>query len=131
MRQIVPILMAGVLGGGLPARAQQSPVPVFSDSVVVSASPDPEERQEVPASTTVLDQREIAARQSTDLAGLVATVPGLSVTQAGPAGQQTSLFPRGTNSNQTLLLWNGIQLNDPYFGGVNWQFVPLDGVDRV
>ena len=131
MRQSVPFLIAGVLGGGLPAWAQADPVPVFSDSVVVSASLDTEDRREVPASTTVLDQREIAARQSHDLADLVSTVPGLSVTQAGPAGQQTSLFTRGTNSNQTLLLWNGIQLNDPYFGGANWQFVPLDGVSRV
>jgi vitamin B12 transporter len=130
MRQIVPFLIAGVLGGGLPARAQ-SPVPTFSDSVVVSASLDPEDRKEVPASTTVIDQREIAARQATDLSDLVSTVPGISLIQAGPAGQQTSLFTRGTNSNQTLLLWNGIQLNDPYFGGANWQFVPLDGVERV
>ena len=98
MRQIAPFLIAGVLGGGLPARAQ-NPVPVFSDSVVVSASLDPEDREDVPASATVIDQREIAARQATDLAGLVSTVPGISITQAGPAGQQTSLFTRGTNSN--------------------------------
>ncbi|HEY3570562.1 MAG TPA: TonB-dependent receptor, partial [Thermoanaerobaculia bacterium] len=131
MRQIVPFLIAGVLGGGLPAKAQQDPVPVFNDSVVVSATPTPEDRQEVPASTTVYDQREIAARQANDLSDLVSTTPGVTVVQAGPAGQQTSLFTRGTSSIQTLLLWNGIQLNDPYFGGANWQFVPLDGVQRV
>jgi vitamin B12 transporter len=130
MRQIVPILIAGALGGGLPAAAQ-TPVPSFSDAVVVTASLDGEDRRQTPASTTVLDQREIAARQVNDLAALLTTVPGLSLTQSGPAGQQTSLFTRGTNSNQTLLLWNGIQLNDPYFGGANWQFVPLDGVERV
>ena len=134
MRQIVPILIAGALGGGLPAGAQSpvpSSVPSFNDAVVVTASLDGEDRQQTPASATVLDQRAIAARQATDLAALLATIPGLSLTQAGPAGQQTSLFTRGTNSNQTLLLWNGIQLNDPYFGGANWQFVPLDGVERV
>jgi vitamin B12 transporter len=134
MRQIVPILIAGALGGGLPAGAQSpvpTSVPTFSDAVVVTASLDGEDRQQTPASTTILDQSTIAARQVTDLAALLTTVPGLSLTQAGPAGQQTSLFTRGTNSNQTLLLWNGIQLNDPYFGGVNWQFVPLDGVERV
>jgi len=130
MRQIAPILIAGVLGGGLPAWAQQ-PAPVFSDSVVVTASADAEDRQDTPASVTVLDQQEIQARQSTDLANLVSTVPGLAVVQAGSPGQQTSLFTRGTNSNQTLLLWNGIQLNDPYFGGANWQLVPVDGVERV
>jgi vitamin B12 transporter len=132
MRQMVPFLLAGVLGGGLPAGAQQEPpVPVFNDSVVVSATPTPEDRQEVPAATTVFDQREIAARQSNDLSDLVSTAPGVTVVQAGPAGQQTSLFTRGTSSVQTLLLWNGIQLNDPYFGGANWQLIPLDGVQRV
>ena len=120
MRRAVPFLIAGVLGGGLPAAAQQEPpVPVFNDSVVVSATPTPEDRREVPASTTVFDQREIAARQSNDLSDLVSTSPGVTVVQAGPAGQQTSLFTRGTSSVQTLLLWNGIQLNDPYFGGAN------------
>ncbi len=54
-----------------------------------------------------------------------------TVVQSGSPGQQTSLFLRGAESEQTLLLWNGIPLNDPFFGGANWQFVPLDGVERV
>ncbi|HEX6904411.1 MAG TPA: TonB-dependent receptor [Thermoanaerobaculia bacterium] len=134
MRQIVAILAAGILGGGWPAMAQDQepePVPTFQDTVVVSASLDEEEREDVPASVTVLDEEEIEARQAHDLSELLETVPGVTVVQAGGPGQQTSLFTRGTDSEHTLLLWNGIQLNDPYFGGANWQLVPLDGVDRV
>ena len=133
MRQIVPFLIAGVLGGGLPAGAQTEPVPVFNDSVVVSAPPTPEDRQEVPASTTVFDQREIAARQANDLSDLVSTAPGIALVQAGPAGQQTSLFTRGTSSVQTLLLWNGIaRVIDPAdFQAYDWadwsQLRPADG----
>ncbi|HEV7786239.1 MAG TPA: TonB-dependent receptor plug domain-containing protein, partial [Thermoanaerobaculia bacterium] len=134
MRRILLILAAGVLGGGWPAAAQEPapvPVPVFHENVVVTASADTEVRADVPATVTVIDGEEIEARQSRDLADLLGSVPGLSVVQAGSPGQQTSVFIRGTNSNQTLLLWNGIPLNDPYFGGANWQFVPLDGVSRV
>jgi vitamin B12 transporter len=134
MRRILLILAAGILGGGWPAAAQEPapvPVPVFHEDVVVTASADAEVRADVPAAVTVIDGEEIEARQSHDLADLLGSVPGLSVVQAGSPGQQTSLFTRGTNSNQTLLLWNGIPLNDPYFGGANWQFVPLDGVSRV
>src|SRR5262249_33279516 len=58
-------------------------------------------------------------------------VPGLTVAQAGAPGQQTSIFTRGANSNQTLLLWNGIPLNQPFFGDINWQFVPTEGLERV
>lgn len=132
MRRILLILAAGILGGGWPAAAQEPvPVPVFHEDVVVTASADTEVRADLPAAVTVIDGKEIEARQSHDLADLLNTVPGLSVVQAGSPGQQTSVFTRGTNSNQTLLLWNGIPLNDPYFGGANWQFVPLDGVNRV
>ncbi|HEV7516496.1 MAG TPA: TonB-dependent receptor, partial [Thermoanaerobaculia bacterium] len=105
--------------------------PAFVETIVVSTSLSPEPDAEVSSAVTVLDRQEIAARQVTTLADLLATVPGLALVQAGAPGQQTSLFTRGTSSVQTLLLWNGMPLNDPYFGGANWQFVPTDGVSRV
>ena len=130
MRHI--LLVAGILGGGLPAFAlAQTAVPTFEETLVVSASLDSENREDVPASVTVVDAEDIEARQADSLAEAVAVVPGVTVSQAGGPGQQTSLFLRGTESDQTLLLWNGIQLNNPYFGGVNWQFVSTDGVERV
>jgi vitamin B12 transporter len=149
MRQI--LLAAGILGGAMPALlaqpipatvSEQTPapaagsaatgsVPRFSDSLVVTPSLDAEPRDDTPATVTVLDAQEIADRQVRDLADLLWSVPGITVAQAGAPGQQTSVFTRGANSNQTLLLWNGIPLNDPFFGDVNWQFVPTEGVERV
>ena len=41
------------------------------------------------------------------------TAPGLGVVQAGGAGQQTSLFAGGANSNHTLVLFDGLRINDP------------------
>lgn len=123
-------LAAGILGGGMPVFAQNA-VPVFDDSLVVTASADAEKRDEVPAAVTVIGAEEIESRQSTTLAEALATVPGLAVVTAGSPGQQTSVFLRGAESEQTLLLWNGIELNDPFFGGANWQFVGTDGVERV
>ena len=132
MRSTPILVMAGILGGGIPLLAQSSPNhPTFEESVVVSASLDQEDRDNVPASVTVIHAEEIEARQADTLSEAIATVPGIAVMQAGPPGQQTSLFTRGTESEHTLLLWNGIPLNDPYFGGANWQFVPLDGVARI
>src|SRR6202030_4402522 len=43
----------------------------------------------------------------------------------------TSAFIRGAESNQTLVLWNGIPLNDPIFGGFDWAFLPTEGVERA
>ncbi|MEA2691869.1 MAG: vitamin transporter [Acidobacteriota bacterium] len=154
MRQILLVAVAaGILGGGVPVvvHAQTPPTPpppassanpanpdtapaqppAFVEKIVVSTSLSPEPDDLVTSSVTVVDRQEIAARQVTTLADLLATIPGLALVQAGAPGQQTSLFTRGTSSVQTLLLWNGMPLNDPYFGGANWQFVPTDGVSRV
>lgn len=138
MRQI--LLVAAVLGGGAAAAvAQQTgnpgnpgpPSTTFGESIVVTATLEPEERDQVPASVAVIPREEIEERQAVALPELLATVPGVTVLQTGSPGQQTSVFTRGAESEQTLLLWNGIPLNDPFFGGANWQFLPTDGVERV
>ncbi len=138
MRQI--LLVAGILGGWMPVLAQDNPPPAtptpasppaFHDSIVVTGELAPESAAATPGSVTVIDRKEIEARQSPSLSDLIAVVPGMSVVQTGTPGQQTSVFLRGTNSDETLLLWNGIELNDPYFGGANWQFVPSEGVERI
>jgi vitamin B12 transporter len=111
--------------------AVTAPATSFSDTVVVTSSLDTAPRDETPAATSVITGQEIQERQARTLADLIWSVPGVTVATAGAPGQQTSVFIRGANSNQTLLLWNGIPLNDPLLGGVNWQFVPLEGADRV
>jgi vitamin B12 transporter len=156
MRKV--LLAAGILGGLMPALLAQTtqtgqaspavppaspsappnsstapapPTASFSDAVVVTSSLDAVPRQDTPAATSVITGEEIQERQARTLADLIWSVPGVTVATAGAPGQQTSVFIRGANSNQTLLLWNGIPLNDPLLGGVNWQFVPLEGAERV
>ena len=134
------LLAAAVLGGGMAIQAEEPPsapstpassTQSFAETVVVTATLEPAPEDDLPAAVTVVERAEIEARQAVDLPDVLATVPGLALVQAGPPGQQTSVFLRGADSEQTLLLWNGIPLNDPFFGGANWQFVPLDGAARV
>ena len=125
------LLLAGIVGGSIPVVAQ-SPAPVVIDeNIVVIASLESEAVRQLPASVTIIESPEIEARQSTEVSDLLRVVPGLDVVRSGSPGQVTSLFTRGTDSDSTLVLWNGIELNDPYFGGFNWAFLPTEGVDRV
>ena len=59
-----------------------------------------------------ITSREIKEYGATDINEIMEMIPGINVTQSGPRGQQTSLFIRGTNSNHTLVLLNGIPIND-------------------
>ncbi len=124
-------VLVGILGGVIPALAQTTQLSPFGDLIVVTASLEEEERQELPSSVEVIDHQEIEARQATSIAELLATATGATVLRSGSAGQVTSLFSRGTESDQTLVLWNGVELNNPFFGGFNWAFLPADGVERV
>jgi vitamin B12 transporter len=125
------LLLAGLVGGSIPAIAQSPSPPVFADSLIVTASLESEKERELPASVTIIGTQEIEARQVTEVSDLLRTVPGLNVVRSGSPGQLTSVFTRGTDSDSTLVLWNGVELNDPYFGGFNWALLPTEGVNRV
>ena len=47
-----------------------------------------------------------------DLIDVLDIIPDINITQSGPKGQQASIFMRGTGSNHTLVMINGIQIND-------------------
>jgi vitamin B12 transporter len=69
--------------------------------------------EQVASSVTVITAREIEARQHRSLPDVLRQVSGLSITQTGGAGGQTSLFMRGTNSNHVKVLLDGIDIADP------------------
>ncbi len=56
---------------------------------------------------------ELARMQLTSLQSALGGIPGAPAFSSGAPGAITSLFLRGSNSNQTLFLADGIRLNDP------------------
>lgn len=64
-------------------------------------------------SVTVLTARDIERDQRRTASDALSAVPGLNLVQAGGPGGQTSIFMRGTNSNHTKVLIDGIDVSDP------------------
>jgi vitamin B12 transporter len=116
--------------GGVTAAVPQSPVS-FEDSITVTATASPEKVTEVPATVDVVSAEEIARLEADRAIDLLRNLAGLDIVQSGSHGKATSLFSRGTNSAHTLVLWNGIELNDPYLGGFDWSTLSTDGVERI
>jgi vitamin B12 transporter len=83
------------------------------EQVVVSATRIPTPLSQLASSVTVITAPEIEARQDRSLPDVLREVPGLSITQTGGAGGQSSIFMRGTNPNHTKVLLDGIDLADP------------------
>lgn len=60
----------------------------------------------------IITKQDILKSGAIDVKSVLDMVPGLDLKQNGQQGQLTSLFMRGTNSNHTLVLLNGIAIND-------------------
>ena len=62
--------------------------------------------------TKIITKQQIEKNNIIDIASALKYINNISVKQSGPIGQQTSVFLRGSNSNHTLVLLNGIPIND-------------------
>ena len=82
-------------------------------SIVVTATRQESEQQALPADVIVVDAERAIERGAQILDEALADVPGLAIVRSGPFGQQSSIFAGGANSNHTLVLYDGIRINDP------------------
>ena len=81
--------------------------------VTISATGTPEPLTDVGSSVTVIDAAQIEREQRRTVPDALSLAPGLNVAQTGGPGGQTSVFIRGTNSNQVKVLIDGIDASDP------------------
>jgi len=115
-----------------PLFAQQQPQPPkIEDQIVVTASDTPEPLASTPAAVSVVTKNDIERQAARDVADVLRDVPGVTISRSGSPGKATSLFMRGAGSTQTLVLWNGIELNSPYFSGYDWGRFSTAGVEQI
>ena len=80
--------------------------------LTIFSAPNTSDVNEGALGKTVITKKQIIESGSQDVRSLLEYIPGLDVYGDGPRGQKTSVFMRGTNSNHTLVLLNGIPIND-------------------
>jgi vitamin B12 transporter len=93
--------------------------------ITVLASGFAEPRDETGAAISVIDRKRLDQLQSTTINDALRTLPGVSVALRGPVGTQTSVFIRGANSSQTLVLIDGVRVNDQSSPNAQYDFGPL------
>lgn len=100
------------------ARSTLATAEAESDGIVVSATLIETPVNEIGSTVTVITEKEIERDQKRTLPDVLRTVPGLNIVQTGGPGGKTSVFIRGSNSNHTKVLIDGIDVNDPSQDGV-------------
>jgi vitamin B12 transporter len=95
------------------------------DEIVVVANRAPEPLSKVGNSVTVLNDDAIRQSQEVVVADLLAQTPGVTFARTGGVGQPTSVFIRGAENDQTVVVIDGVQLNDPSTTGGGFDFANL------
>jgi len=117
---------------GFAQQAQPSPpVPPAHETIVVTGTYEPLSLDEIDRAVTLLPVR----GQSLVVNSLVDVLrldPSLDVQARAPDGVQNDLSIRGSSFEQTLVLLNGLRLDDVQSGHHNMDIpVPLDSVARI
>lgn len=119
------------LGAGARA-ADAEEVATVAPEVVVTGTGLPRDEKSTGATVTVLTAGELDERQIERASEALRIVPGAFLSQGGPAGAPASLFLRGAGSNQTVVVVDGVQVNDPTIGGqFNFYDLGLANVERI
>jgi vitamin B12 transporter len=113
--------------------AQAAETKITTPSLLISAGVEPVPTKEAASSYTIITAEEIEKFQYRDITDALRSVPGLHIAESGSRGTLTSVFTRGSNSNQTLVMVNGLPVNDPSSpgGAANLASIPLDNVERI
>ena len=104
---------------------------VLTDEVVVTARRVPEKLENTLQHTTVITAKDIAESQALDVPTLLRQEAGIEVAQQGGLGKQSSTFTRGTNSNQTLVLLDGVRIGSATTGATALDQLMLDQIERI
>lgn len=102
------------------------------ENVLVTGSYSPQPA--LTASSSVIDAEQIAALNKRTVAGLLKTLPGVLVEEQGGPGGLTAVSIRGGESNFTLVMLDGIPVNDPTNtrgGGFDFADLNIATIDRI
>jgi vitamin B12 transporter len=107
-------LTAGLVLGVRPsiASAQQAAQAEEPEEMIVTSSLVPQPKREIGTAVSVLDFGEMQLRGYTEVADALRTQPGISVSNSGGVGKQTSVRVRGEESYRTTLIIDGVRAAD-------------------
>ncbi len=106
---------------------------ILHHEVVVTATRLETPVQEIASSVTVITRQDLEKSKKTSVIEALQGVLGLSVIQSGPLGGSASVMLRGANSEHTLVMIDGVEINDPITPSRTFDFSHLrvESIERI
>jgi vitamin B12 transporter len=105
--------------------------PVPMEPIVVTANRLDIPASQVSSSLSVLTAKDLEQKQAQTMEDALLGVPGLYIAQSGGPGESSSVFIRGANPEATLVMIDGIPVNDPSTTARSYDYLDQLFVDDV
>lgn len=100
------------------------------ENVIVTATRTQATPEQSAVAANVLSGRQLEARDYPAVQDSLRELPDAQIIANGRRGDQTSIFTRGASSTSTLVLLDGVPVNDPG-GQINLAHLSSTGIDRI
>jgi vitamin B12 transporter len=104
---------------------------VPSNDIIVTANRTAITADQALASVTVITRDDIQRLQIRSTVDLLRSQANINIKNSGGATQQSSISMRGTNSNHTLFLIDGVKVGSATTGLTAFQNIPVDQIERI
>lgn len=98
---------------------------------VVSATKEKQTLAEITSDITIITAEELEEKHITTVKDAINLANGIAVTQNGARGQLVSFYLRGMSTAHTLVLLDGVKLNDPSVSQAQIETMVLTNIDRI
>lgn len=127
------IILKGLIGLSLSeiACATDNLAALDLEEVVVTSSRTPQSTKTVTGDITVIERDEIERLSGSGIVDLLKLQPGIQILTNGGMGTAASVYMRGTNADQLVVLVDGIRVNSATTGTTAFENLPLSVIDRI
>ena len=106
--------------------------PASSDqTIIITANRTEQNINDTLAAVDIFTREDIDRIQPESVTDLLATVAGFDLVYNGGAGQNSSLFTRGTSSDHTLVLIDGVRVGSATSGNKAFSSIPIAQIERI
>lgn len=111
--------------------AEQKVAQAALDTIVVTATRSEEKIENVPARISIIEPKVVEQSAITSFPELLKTDASINMVQVGGLGQQSSIFLRGTESDHTLVMRDGVRLNTATSNAASLAFIDTTDIKQI
>lgn len=129
----LPIKLLLACSSGLISTSNYALAENVVDTIIVTANRRPQPLSQVGSSVSVLTADDLERNQQSFVLDALEGIPGVAISQNGSFGGTASVSLRGAGGDRTVLLIDGVQLNDVSSTGGAYNFGTLDtyNIERI